>query len=306
MGTISTKVPDSALTEKSFAQAVAIPTTGPINNTFLRRTLARLAIKTLSWRPKKDTVRFWTSSICYKQIENLSEPYAMQLVRQNTTVPVPRVLIAWTDKKGKSHLVMERIRGRELGPLWNEYNREEKEAMTSQLKNIVAQYRAIRPLSTAIGSANYSAFDNELFYLSGKGPFKDAADFHFFICGGYVISLPNTAEKLKKFHSSRNFKPVFTHGDLAPRNVLVRDNKIVGVVDWGSSGWYPDYWEYTISWFTNERDPDFRDHRDKFLDAYPYSFEVEQLRWQYCAIWGGPHQIEDEKIEVEPKNGDYQ
>jgi hypothetical protein len=39
----------------------------------------------------------------------------MQLVGKQTMVPVPEVLIAWTDKRGQTHLVMERIRGGNLG-----------------------------------------------------------------------------------------------------------------------------------------------------------------------------------------------
>lgn len=252
-----------------------------------------------------DTVTFWSSSICYKQTQDLSEPYAMQLVDRHTNVPVPKVYIAWTDKKGKTHLVMERIKGKELGPLWNRYSPEEKLEFSKQLKDYVTQYRAIKPSCIAVGSADYSPFDNELFDLTGKGPFENVAKFHNSECKGYGMNLPNTMAKLKNFHSSRAFDPVFTHGDLAPRNILIRNGKIVGIVDWGSSGWYPDYWEYTSSWYTNWMSPDFRDHRDDFLDPYPYSLEVEQLRWQYCAIWGGAHEIEDDQVEVQPKNSDY-
>jgi Phosphotransferase enzyme family len=167
--------------------------------------------------------------------------------------------------------------------------------MASQLKDYIVQYRAIRSPGTRAGSADYLRFDNELFCLDGKGPFKDVSDFHYSECSGYSMkSLPNTMAKLKKFHSSRNFAPVFIHGDLAPRNILVRDSKIVGIVDW----------EHTSSWHTNWRDPEFKDHRDDFLKAFLYALETEQLRWQYYAIWGGANQIEDDSVEVHPKNGD--
>ena len=51
-------------------------------------------------------------------------------------------------------------------------------------------------------------------------------------------------------HDIRDILPrsgisVFAHGDINPRNLLVDENiKIVAVLDWESSGWYPDYWEY--------------------------------------------------------------
>ena len=38
---------------------------------------------------------------------------------------------------------------------------------------------------------------------------------------------------------------VFTHGDIAPRNIIVDENcRITALLDWESSGWFPDYWEY--------------------------------------------------------------
>ncbi|TPX16285.1 uncharacterized protein E0L32_003934 [Thyridium curvatum] len=37
---------------------------------------------------------------------------------------------------------------------------------------------------------------------------------------------------------------VFTHGDIGPRNILVDEaGHISGLLDWESSGWFPDYWE---------------------------------------------------------------
>ncbi|KAI2039405.1 hypothetical protein LOZ02_002163 [Ophidiomyces ophidiicola] len=38
---------------------------------------------------------------------------------------------------------------------------------------------------------------------------------------------------------------VYTHGDIAPRNIMVDEKyQISGVLDWEFSGWYPEYWEY--------------------------------------------------------------
>jgi hypothetical protein len=45
----------------------------------------------------------------------------------------------------------------------------------------------------------------------------------------------------------RTCEAVFTHSDIAPRNILVGndlENPVIGIVDWESAGWYPVYWEY--------------------------------------------------------------
>ena len=42
-------------------------------------------------------------------------------------------------------------------------------------------------------------------------------------------------------------KFVLTHGDLAARNIMVKDGKITGLVDWEYSGFFPEYMEYTLA-----------------------------------------------------------
>jgi aminoglycoside phosphotransferase (APT) family kinase protein len=36
---------------------------------------------------------------------------------------------------------------------------------------------------------------------------------------------------------------VLTHSDIAPLNILVRDGKVVAILDWELAGFYPEYWE---------------------------------------------------------------
>jgi aminoglycoside phosphotransferase (APT) family kinase protein len=51
---------------------------------------------------------------------------------------------------------------------------------------------------------------------------------------------------------------VFTHSDLHPSNIIVSKNtespKILAIIDWRQSGWYPDYWEFCKAMYTAEVD----------------------------------------------------
>jgi aminoglycoside phosphotransferase (APT) family kinase protein len=45
----------------------------------------------------------------------------------------------------------------------------------------------------------------------------------------------------------------FTHADLHPTNVMVSASgppRVLALIDWGQSGWYPDYWEYVKMSYT--------------------------------------------------------
>jgi thiamine kinase-like enzyme len=38
---------------------------------------------------------------------------------------------------------------------------------------------------------------------------------------------------------------LLTHGDISPRNIMVRNGHIAAIIDWQYAGWYPEYWEFT-------------------------------------------------------------
>ncbi|KAI0830364.1 hypothetical protein BC628DRAFT_1357670 [Trametes gibbosa] len=46
--------------------------------------------------------------------------------------------------------------------------------------------------------------------------------------------------------NARKHKICFTHADLAIRNVLVKDGRLSGIIDWAFSGWYPEYGELVL------------------------------------------------------------
>ncbi|KAJ7659415.1 hypothetical protein B0H17DRAFT_954776, partial [Mycena rosella] len=50
---------------------------------------------------------------------------------------------------------------------------------------------------------------------------------------------------------TQKYASKFTHGDLAPRNVLVHKGRISAIVDWDCAGWRPVYWEFTKSEFAS-------------------------------------------------------
>lgn len=40
---------------------------------------------------------------------------------------------------------------------------------------------------------------------------------------------------------------VLTHGDLSPRNIMVQDGIVTGIIDWERSGFFPRYAEYAFA-----------------------------------------------------------
>ncbi|KAL9635240.1 MAG: hypothetical protein Q9204_002692 [Flavoplaca sp. TL-2023a] len=78
---------------------------------------------------------------------------------------------------------------------------------------------------------------------------------------------------------------VFTHNDLAPRNILVRDGNVVAILDWVSSGFYPSYWEYVKAWCW----PDWQSGwiKDNVIDRIldPYLTELAFILHARDLVW---------------------
>jgi thiamine kinase-like enzyme len=57
----------------------------------------------------------------------------------------------------------------------------------------------------------------------------------------------------------RGHTPVFTHGDFQRKNIVVRNDGAVVLVDWEAAGWYPGYWEYATAMSGGGWDDDWKE-----------------------------------------------
>lgn len=171
----------------------------------------------------------------------------MEFVREKTSVPVPKVLDAYVDAESENVcIVMEYIDGRPLDEEWDTYDETQKRSVESQLKGYLDQIRQIP--GTFVGSVDGSNCNDQLFDDTPalSGPFDSEADFQKSLIAAIKEKGSRTwADVVIRFiEAMPPHKIVFTHNNIAPRNILVRDAKVVGIVDWEFSGFYQEYWEY--------------------------------------------------------------
>lgn len=100
--------------------------------------------------------------------------------------------------------------------------------------------RAIPPPERGIGAfAGDEIRDNRRVFMH-TGPICHSEDeFDKYILSGLMKGIPPAMKRVLARRLRTDHRVVFTHGSLAPRNIIARDGKIVALL-----GWYLEYWEY--------------------------------------------------------------
>lgn len=262
------------------------PSIAPVNSTPLSRFLTRAAVRFL-WtrRPHYGRLLFLTSRICIKQCDlmHLSEATTMEFLRKHTSLPIPKVYCAF--KHGnRTYIVMERIRGRVIVDGWLQRTDESRAQLLAQLKGYLDEMRALEPPVPGMVQGVYGSkledFRVGVNGIGGYGPFPSVSAFHHFLVSGIGVlpgGLPDM-NRLAQFYADSTHKACFTHGDLSALNILVKGDKVVGIIDWEMAGWYPEYWEYSNAWNVHPYLDFWRDEVPKYLDAYPREVEMDLIR----------------------------
>ena len=181
-----------------------------------------------------------------------SEAAAMKLVLQDTDVPLPDFVHQEFDhQRGIGYLWMDFIPGSRLDFLWRSLDDALKQRLCLDTWDIITRIRKIpRPPKykrffqcSADGSASGDPLLKDL--NEPPRPILNDVALRERIYGRYLHHAGRRYAKQLPDMLPRSSSSVFTHGDIAPRNIMVgKDYRITGILDWERAGWYPHYWEY--------------------------------------------------------------
>ena len=213
--------------------------------------------------------------IKYGEPINVGEAQALAFIRDSgLNIRVPKVYSSGSS--GESGFIeMEMIEGDTLDKIWNDLSGEEKHSYAQQLRAIVNQLRSLE--GDYIGSVEHGLAVDARRDRHHGGPFADEAGFNEFLLSNTISTTPKIYRKmLENLLSGRKHRIVFTHGDLAPPNIMVNRGQIVGIIDWDNAGWYPEYWEYVQ--FLRGMYRGYRDYADVIFEVlYPGEFVTDNF-----------------------------
>lgn len=144
------------------------------------------------------------------------------------------------------------VPGVPLIDVWDDLSDTEKASMVSQLREQITRMRACT--QPYIGRVNKKPTRNIYDRLPTTycGPFPSEEAFDNWCVervpvGFFGLAHWKWPRWLEKERRKSSGKFVLTHGDLSPRNIMVKDGKITGIVDWERSGFFLEYAEYAFA-----------------------------------------------------------
>jgi len=208
----------------------------------------------------------------------------MELVRKQTRIAVPRMRRVIDNDY--SMIVMDLVpNSRQLQVAWPSLSVWGKLKVILTIRLYLRQLRRVQYSSSNIpGPASPTPLEcNGLqFGYDPKGPFPtlSALEAHF-----------QTEHTSAQYRASRGWarpphpKPldqsafaslVFTHNDLNMRNLLLDNDGVLWVVDWGWSGFYPPWFEYLATRIAAAKDKNPESWQECIKYMAEPAFEVEE------------------------------
>lgn len=156
------------------------------------------------------------------------------------------------DRPAGCAMLSDLVPGVPLIDVWHDLSDTEKSSIVAQLREQMARIRACT--QPYIGRINNRPTRNIYDRLPTTycGPFSSEEAFDDWCLervpvGFFGLAHWKWPRWLEKERRKSSGKFVLTHGDLSPCNIMVKDGKITGIVDWERSGFFPEYAEYAFA-----------------------------------------------------------
>ncbi|KAM0724062.1 hypothetical protein Q7P37_000242 [Cladosporium fusiforme] len=198
-------------------------------------------------------------------------------------LPVPVVHEVNTSAQ-QTEILMDFVEGECLEEAWLSMDSEQKRSVAEQIGRIVTTMRQAPSYQRSIGAFGGPARDCRQISDYYGGPFANEVEFNTFVLD-LLRGTPSLIRSTLVEALNVNSQIVFTHGDLTPRNIIVKGDRVEALLDWEYAGWYPEYWEY-VKFF--DRPTDCKDWKEYAEIMFGTQYPKQLLTFQALARWQKP------------------
>ena len=201
------------------------------------------------------------------------------------TIPSPRALGFVT--LGPMHLMfMTLVPGVALESRWPSLSADEKKNIQHALNKITLTLRQVElPPGEAFGSPIGHRICKDLRRSErvSTSPIYTEVDFNTFLLHSTSSHAAPCYRKWLNSMLHTDHRIVFTHADLHPRNLMVKEApngvELSGIVDWETSGFYPEYWEHlkAVNTRSVKDASDWWDHLPPSILGYDHSIILDKV-----------------------------
>lgn len=143
------------------------------------------------------------------------------------------------------------VRGTNLEKAWPQLDDRQKRNLSGQIDTLFGELRAALPFpenQPLGGVGGEGCRDLRRTLRSSSESIMDAKQFEDWVFNGSKTVSPIYRDFLcDLLGEAGSVRCVFTHGDIRPANIMVNMEdgmwRVMAIIDWGSSGFYPEWWE---------------------------------------------------------------
>ena len=163
------------------------------------------------------------------------------------------------------------------------------DGLIDDLRRSLAELRALPSPSGAVTRLRGRELITWRTGLETMGPFASQEEFKDYLVYRTSPMVAHRLPALRRLAApvrAKQHRICFTHADLHGANILVKDNRLAGIVDWEHAGWYPEYWEMTMMERLHMAQPLMQQFWDvvypDWVEKYQDELTLESALWK-CA-----------------------
>jgi len=169
-------------------------------------------------------------------------------------LPIPRLLDSIAID-GKTYTIMSRIPGSLLRDKMDQISEPDLRAIVNDVRTVLDRLWRLKQSPSDSGKVMLSASGHGLpdpvtFFDTYWGPSPSVLECYFPMSANLSIESDNEWTEVEfvathddAIRAVTADRVVWVHRDLRWQNILVRDGRLSGIIDWENSGWLPCHWQ---------------------------------------------------------------